>query len=203
MPQPRVITEARQLLVEGRDAEVFFSALIRSMGMTGLQVQDFGSIYELQAFLKAFRIAPGFAATVTSLGIVRDAESDPRAAFNSVRSALRNAGLPTPARPGAAAEGSPRVNVLILPDANSPGMLETLCLQAVVADPVLPCVDSFFACMEEKTGSLPINMEKARAHAFLASRPKPDLLIGQAANAGYWPWGDPAFDHVKRFLLDL
>ncbi len=138
--------------------------------------------------MKAFSIAPGFAATVESIGIVRDAESNPRGAFQSACSALRNAQLPVPPKPRAAAAGSPQVNVLILPDPATPGMLETLCLQAVAQDPVMPCVEEFFRCADQRGVSSPGNPWKARAHAFLSSRPKPDLLIGrqrrQAAGRG-------------------
>lgn len=82
-------------------------------------------------------------------------------------------------------------------------MLETLCLQAVVSDPAIKCVDRYLECVAKRMGSLPGNRDKARLHAFLSSRPKPDLLLGQAASAGYFRWDHPAFDHVKQFLLGL
>jgi hypothetical protein len=46
-------------------------------------------------------------------------------------------------------------------------------------------------------------MPKAKLHAFLASRPKPDLLLGQAAHTGYLPWDSSAFDLLKQFLQAL
>jgi hypothetical protein len=96
MPPLRKITESKQLLVEGRDAEVFFQALLRFMSLTGIQVQNFGGIDELRGFLKALRNASGFRQTVTALGIVRDAETAPGAAFQSACSALNGANLPVP-----------------------------------------------------------------------------------------------------------
>ncbi len=36
MPKPREITAAKQLLVEGRDAAVFFTALMRHMELAGI-----------------------------------------------------------------------------------------------------------------------------------------------------------------------
>ncbi len=202
MPAPRPIDEAGQLVVEGRDAEVFFRAMLRHLGLARMQVQCCGGVDELPGFLKALRNAPGFT-RVVSLGIVRDAETGPKAAFQSVCSALRNAGLAEPRQPELLHGENPRVTILILPSASTAGMLETICLQAVAHDPAIRCVDAYFDCLAQRLDSLPANMSKARVHAFLASRPKPDLLIGEAASAGYWPWDSPAFDHVKRFLQAL
>lgn len=203
MPSPRPITRSRQLVVEGRDAEVFFDALLKHMGLTDVQVQDFGGVDDLRGFLKAFRIAPGFAQEVTSLGIVRDAETDPVAAFQSVCSALEGANLAVPEQAMVPAGHSPRVNVFILPDATTPGMLETICLRAVDDDPAIECIAQYFECVEQRAGSLPDNMHKARVQAFLASRPRPGLLLGQAAHASYWRLNSPAFDHVRRFVQGL
>lgn len=202
MPEPRVIVTPRQLVVEGRDAEIFFNAFLRQMGLAGIQVQNFGGKDELRGFLKALRVTPGFP-RVVSLGIVRDAERDPMAAFQSVCSALRNAGMAVPQQPLMKEEGSPRVSALILPDATTAGALETICLEAVADDPVMQCVKDYFECVRQRMGSLPENLSKAQLHAFLASRPKPDLLLGQAANAGYWPWNSPAFRDMIQFLQSL
>ena len=90
-----------------------------------------------------------------------------------------------------------------LPDCANPGMLETLCLEAVGDDPAVPCVQQYLACLEQRGLDPPGNLHKARLHAFLASRPRPQLLLGQAAHAGYWPWSSPAFDLVKEFLRAL
>ena len=201
MPAPREISASRQLLVEGRDAEVLFRALLSAQGLTGIQVQDFGSITELRGFLKALVRAPGFAEVVT-LGVVRDAETDAAAAYQSVCGALAHAGLPTPGAPGPSG-AAPRVAVFILPDGTAPGMLETVCLESVTGDPATPCLEPFFECVRQQGGALPGNMVKARLHAFLATRPKPDLLLGQAAHAGYWPWASPAFERIKQFLASL
>jgi hypothetical protein len=203
MPPPKSIIGPKQLLVEGRDAEVFFHALLDHVGLADVQIQNFGGKDELPGFLKALRIAPDFARTVTSLGIVRDAETDPTAAFQSVCSALNGANLAVPAQVLVPAGHSPQVRILILPDAATPGMLETLCLQAVNNDPVIECIEQYFECVEQQTGSLPDNMHKARVQAFLASRPRPGLLVGQAAHAGYWHLDNPVFDHVRQFVQGL
>jgi hypothetical protein len=203
VPDPTEINRPVQLLVEGRDALVFFSAFLRYLGITAIQLQNFGGINELGPFLKALRDSPGFLERVGCLGVIRDAESDPGAAFQSVCSALRNAGLPVPPRPRTRAGADPSIAVLILPDEGTDGMLETLCLRAVAEDPARPCVDDYFTCLSETLTALPRNLHKAKIHAFLASRPKSDLQLGQAASAGYFDWANPAFGEVRQFLMDL
>jgi hypothetical protein len=93
--------------------------------------------------------------------------------------------------------------VLLLPDGSTPGTLETLCLRAVSANPIVVCVEEYLQCVERGLGSVPGHRDKARVHAFLASRERPELRVGEAADAGYWPWDDPCFDHVKHFLRSL
>ena len=175
------------------------------MGLEDIQVQNFGGVDELQGFLRGLQRQSGFAQMVVSLGIVRDAERDATAAFQSVYSALSNAGLRKPDRSEAFEGKKPRVGVLILPDATTAGMLETLFLRSVANDPVMPCVDEYFNCVEQRLSSakLPRIMEKARVQVFLASRREPVSPSRWAAHRGYWPWDNPAFDHVKQFLSNL
>ncbi len=201
MPTPIRITESKQLLVEGRSPEIFFGELLNHMDLSGIQLQDFKGIKDLPAFLKGLRIAPNFA-EVVSLGIVRDAEDNPTAAFQSVCSALQNANLGKPDKPCIFEANTPRIGALILPDANRKGMLETLCLQSVESDPVIPCIDEYFCCIKQ-IGVLPRVMDKARLLAFLASRYESVSQLGRASQKNCWPWDDCAFDHVRQFLRNL
>jgi hypothetical protein len=50
---------------------------------------------------------------------------------------------------------------------------------------------------------LPTQPSTAKVQVFLASRSKPDLKLGEAAQAGYWPLDHPAFDQVRAFLQML
>jgi len=70
-----------------------------------------------------------------------------------------------------------------------------------VDDPVRPCLDTYLRCIEEKRGAIPVHLlPKARAHAYLASRPTPDKRVGEAAMNGYWPWDAPAFAPLLAFV---
>lgn len=199
---PAQISKPRLLVVEGIEACVFFDALLKQMGLADtVQTQDFGGVNELSSFLRTLPGTSGFR-QVTSLGIVRDAENNAQSAFQSVCGSLKRAELSVPQQPMVGASGSPKVSVFVLPDCSSPGMLETLCLQSVETDPVMSCVAEYFECVEAN-GILPNNTDKARLHAFLASRNKPGLRLGEAAAKGYWPWDSPVFDPLRQFLRAL
>jgi len=199
---PTPISQPKQLVVEGADAQRFFEAFLRAEGVVNAQVRNFGGNQELPGALEALKRLNGFA-QVGSLAVIRDAENDSAAAFQSVCTTLENAGFPRPARPGEFAPGRPRIGVFILPDATSAGMLESLCLLSVAANPTMPCVYEFFDCLERAGVAAPTKMEKARVQTFLASRPRPGLRLGEAAEAGIWPWNHPALDAARQFLKAL
>ena len=198
MAPPTGIEKPIQLLVEGKAQQNFFEALIQHLRLQdGPQIQDFGGVNELRGFLEAFVETPGFD-TVTSIGIVRDAEESAAAARQSVEGSLRNAGLPVPGDAGK--DGDPAVHVLILPDDEEPGMIETLLCRSVAHEPVNPCIDKFFGCVAALPGFDIRNPDKARAQAYLATRPIPAVSVGVAAQKGYWPLDDEAFAGVRAFL---
>ena len=123
-------------------------------------------------------------------------------AFQSVCGSLRHVNLPCPNVHGQFAAGPPRVGIFIMPNGIDDGMLETLCLLSVASLPEFPCVDGYFRCLQGH-GAVPNNLHKARAHAWLASRPEPDRRVGEAAQAGYWPWASDAFRDLWAFIGSL
>ena len=199
------------LIVEGKDEELFFEALIKNLELTDIQILPIGGKVRLRENLRHLVNKSSDFYLVTSLGIVRDADDDPKAAFQSVSDALKEVKLPTPSNPLIPSTGpNPRnpkyhikVNVFIMPDGNSFGDLEELCLRAVKTDPAMECVDEYFDCLKHKALALPKQMSKAKVHVFLASRIKPDKRLGEAAKAGYWPWNHNTFEKIKNFLFEL
>jgi len=196
------VTYAKLLVVEGRDSFEFFKALLRHLNLLGeMEIRNCGGREELPAYLAALVATSGFD-KVTALGLVQDAERDADAAFRSVCHALSGVGLCAPETPRDVAVGVPRVSVFILPDCCRPGMLETLCLEVVSGDPAMSCVEEYVRCVGERLGVAP-NPAKSRLQAFLASRQRPGLLLGQAAHRGYFPWESSALDELKEFLVSL
>jgi hypothetical protein len=202
--QERPIQTKAQLLVEGRTSEIFFWKMTEQLGLTSIQVRDFGSINELDAYLAVFSRNAKFEEVVGALGIIRDAEQNPaEAAFASVCSSLQKSKLPIPTKINSVEGGEFKTGVFILPDCSSPGMLENLCLESVGDKPEVHCLEDYFACIEKRGGTLPRNMTKAKAFAFLAAQDLNEPLIGTAAKAKIWPWEHPAFAMLQNFLRAL
>ena len=122
--QPNQIRSSTQLLVEGKDGENFFGALCQHLGLTHVQIQNYGGVDELRGFLGAFVLMPDFGG-IERIGVVRDAESSAEGAFQGVQSALAGAKLPVPRAPSALSEDTPLVSALVVPEEGE-GMLETI-----------------------------------------------------------------------------
>ena len=203
MPEIAEITSSIQLLVEGNDQRNFFEAFIEHLALDNIQIQNFRGVNELRGFLLVLVNAPGFRETVQSVGIVRDAEASAQAAFQSVQSSLGNAGLPVPNQPERRAGSSPAVTVLILPGDNSPGMLETLLCQSFAGTPEEACINAFFDCANAIAAVSITNPDKARAYAYLTTKPNPHHSVGMAAKQSYWNLNHPIFKRVREFLRAL
>ena len=203
MPSPAEIEQPIQLLVEGNDQKNFLEKLVCHLHLQGIQIQNFGGVDELSSFLLVFVKSRGFVDSVSSLGIVRDAEESAASAFQSVQSALRKARLSVPAAPGKRSTGSPAVTAYILPGGDKSGMLETLLCRSFSAE-VRACIDAFFSCVDAPPGSQPAHRrDKARAHAYLATKAEPHVSVGVAAQKSYWPLDHPVFADLRNFLTSL
>jgi hypothetical protein len=193
------------LVVEGRDMWEFFGALSQQLGLQNqIEIRDPGGITDWPDFLRALPELAGFGGVV-SLGLVRDSETDPGQAFREVCAALRGGSLPVPAAvlQPTPSPPAPRVTLMLLPDASTPGMLETLCWRALAADPRVPCIDEYLRCIETRTGQPVQRLDKSRIYTYIAAREEPWLLLGKAARSAYFPWDAPAFAEVKQFLQGL
>lgn len=196
------IEQPKQLLVEGNDQRNFFEALLKHLNRQDVQIHNFGGVDELPTFLRGFTGTTGYR-SVTSIGIVRDAEGDAGAAWQSVRSALQRARMPIPANVEQRSAETPYVSVLILPGGYEPGMLETVLNRTFSNDPVNTCIDDFFACVERLPGKKIHIPDKARARAYMWTREKPHVSVGVAAQAGYWDFEHEAFAPLRSFLTAL
>lgn len=198
--KPRIkLQKPKLLIVEGKDDECFFCALAEHLKIEDIQVAGVGGKTQIRGQLQAIVKDDDFG-KVMSLGIIRDANSNPDDAFKSVKDALNAAGLPAPKRSLASTKGPPKVAVMIIPSHQQQGALEDLCLEAVAQDPVLICVDQYFACLDEQKVNRPKSLSKAKVRVFLASRKDPTLPLGISAQKGYWPLDNKAFSNIKVFL---
>jgi hypothetical protein len=203
-PPPVPIALSKLLLVEGDTPKHFFEALLRHLGLdAAVEIRNFHGLGDFRSYLIHLAATTDFR-RVVSLGVVRDAEAKPAVdARQSVTDAFTAAGL-------TGTRTSPvKTAAFILPDDANPGMIETLCMEAVRQDAALSdalgCVEDFFLCLDRKQVALPGAPIRAKnyAQAFLATRLETQIFPGTAAYRGYWPWDSPAFDSLKQFLRNL
>lgn len=205
LPPPVPVSLAKLLLVEGNTPMHFFEALLRHLGLhSQIEIRNYGGIRNLAAYLTTLIAIPTFQQLAKSVGIVRDAEDKPAAiARQSVENALMAAGL-TPQR-----NPPIQTSIFILPDNANPGMIETLCMEAVKNEAAFAgtyrCVEDFFSCLTRNQIALPAlpMLAKHHAQAYLATRPEVQMFPGLAAYRDYWPWGNPAFGPLIDFLQAL
>ncbi len=198
------VDKRKLVVVEGKDDERFFNALLRQIGLTDVQCIGLGGKDEMGKTerWKSLMLTPGFA-QVEALAVVRDADDNPQGAFQSITDTLRNVGLPPPSAPFRTEQGTPKICVIILPDVGSKGELEDLCLQALSNEPVMECVEQFWECVQQREKHPARKVSKAKLHAYLSSRREPGKRLGEAAEAGDIPLDSQAFDGVKQALRDL
>src|SRR5262245_9741778 len=133
MPEP--ISKAKLLLVEGNDEEALFGELLRELQLAEIiQIVPVKGKDRFPDELKGVIGSSNFHQIVTSIGVVRDADDNPKGAFESVCGAIGRAQLIPPSAPLKPSTGSPQVTVMIVPDATTKGMLENICLDSVKDD---------------------------------------------------------------------
>lgn len=206
------VEKPKLLIVEGKDEQFIFEALVKQLALTDIQILPVGGKTLIKKNLAALVLDPDFP-RVKALAILRDADfpENPVVAgtaasdvFRSVCDALAENGLPSPPKHGVFASGSPRTVVFILPDGESDGMLEDLCLASFTSDPAHGCMERYFTCLAAAGITHAENrIAKARMHAILASRPEPDPRLGMAASKGYLDFSAPSFAPILDLLRAL
>jgi hypothetical protein len=188
---------------EGADDVAVVKGVADSIGLAELQIEGIGGKNNLRNFLREAKTRPEFSRNeVAAIGVIRDADNDPVAAFRSVCDALVGNGFKAPGHNGGFAADAIRTGVLIVGPNAGKGMVEDLCLKSVSDRPEFACVDDYFRCIADKSGRKDFTA-KARVRAWMASQTDFDVRVGKAAERGYWPWSSPVFDPVKEFLRQL
>ena len=191
----------KQVVVEGVDDVRVMEALCKHFGIDDVQLVPCGGYNSLRQFLRTFSADPDFR-RVRSLAVIVDADDNPVGRHQGVADALANVGLPRPGEPlEPVSESGLTVAYLVVPHDVPGTMMEDVCLNSVADDPVMECVERYFECVDQADAEGPrdVWMSKARVHAFLASRDRPDLRLGEAADNGIWNFESDAF----RPLVDL
>ena len=195
------------LLVEGIDDARFLDAFLRSIKKPDVQIATVGGTPNFGPFLSGILTRASNFPRLKKLALVRDADTDAQAAFQSIYALLNRAGLPAPAQSwGTAQQDELAVSVAILPDGKSPGNLEDLCLRSIEGShegmKALKCVDGYLFCRNPAT--VPKSKRsKARLHSYLAVADEPGRRLGEAADAKVWDWNSPTLQPLAQFLRQL
>jgi hypothetical protein len=214
MPAPRQpISRPGLIFCEGIDDERFLVELLAFLSIDSIWVERADGESQFQGLVRTLRGRGNFE-QLRALAIVRDADTDAGRKFESVTDLLQAAGYPvppTPARlitgrfPSATTVTVGVVGVFIMPDGDSPGTLEDLCLRAIEQDQALECTREFLDCVRTHTGvTCPDqHIPKAKLNSWLASRANPTLRLGQARASRDIPPDSDAFGPIRQFLQEL
>lgn len=210
MPQKkRRIENENLIIVEGLDEVNFFAKLLKKMEISG-QVLDIGG-KDVFPTMEGFASIPeldGYS-DVKSIVVVRDADVGENAAnraFKSIKTILLRNNIVCPDNIGEFIESDGlKVGVYIMPDCESEGMLEDLCLKSVEEEPVLKCAEGFLECVNTSVqeNEKPKNASKAKAQTFLAGKKEIVKSVGLGAQKDYWNFDHECMDKIKEFLENL
>jgi len=200
-PKPKPIREKKVLAVEGKDEVNFFDALLKHSRIAGFDIRDVGGKDKFKEMLPVLVKVRGFS-DIEVLVVVRDADNDPDAAFDSVRDVLNGQKLDPPDHMNQFSDGNPRIGVFIMPGNSDTGMLEDLCLKTVEEHPAMECVNAFIDCASGLKYP-PKIAAKAKAQAFLAAMPKIVSSVGVGAQKGYWNLDSDELDNLRSFIDNL
>ncbi len=142
-----------------------------------------------------------------ALGILVDANDDPDARWDEVKSRLKRYGCDLPraaARTGTIVDGSPRVGVWLMPDNESSGELEDFIEQLIPPeDKVWPRAVSYIDGIPENERRFASGkIQRARIHAWLAARKEPRKM-GAAIRAGDLDRSAPYGASLRNWLEAL
>ncbi|MDH4120190.1 MAG: hypothetical protein OEV94_00575 [Deltaproteobacteria bacterium] len=207
----------RLLLVEGKDEVNFFEKMLEYLDIKNTQIMDAGGSKKFKEKYKIIVKDPNFK-NVTHFGFVRDAEENSaKDAFNSIidvfhsLEVFNNSLIRTPKTPGEISkffhpisnQYKYKLGVFIMPDNQSPGMLEDLCLKSIEGNPLYACVEQYISCVKETDPQGQLEEQKARVQAYLAGKKPIVNSLGLGAQSGCWDFSHPAFQSIQTFLKDL
>ncbi|MCR4315420.1 MAG: DUF4435 domain-containing protein [Planctomycetes bacterium] len=194
------ILRKRLLIVEGKDEEELFSAIL-GKNLESVQVMPIGGKTKLSENLKSLCNQRGFE-TVEKIAVIRDADEDPDAALVSVHGSLRKCGLTAPSRELIFEGNNPSVAITVLPGNKKKGRLENIVKESLLESDEAACVEGYFSCLREKNAFAPqSDGAKSWVTVYLASKEDDFLRLGHAAQRGLLDFSHEAFASL-HILID-
>lgn len=204
-------TPRRVLWVEGKDdSAVVQSLCARHQLPPVFVVKDKGGVDEVLRGISVELRAPA----LECFGIVADADGDLALRWNAVGEVLQRVGYDVPSRPVAggtvfqSSTGLPRLGLWIMPDNDSPGMLEDFVGALVPGGDFLwtHASRAINAIPQEYRRFRPTERSKAQIHTWLAWQEGPGSPMGQAITKGDLdanaPLAQSFVDWLRRLFIE-
>lgn len=200
--KPAIISRPYLLAGEGKDEVRFFTAILHALGLFEVQVEDYKGKEKLRGYLETLPTRSGFVGLKT-LVIVRDADDNPVGASQSLADSVSR--LKGQLESKSPPVGVCRIETLVLPGEGKPGALEDVVLKSIPKEAIWNCITAFFECRdgldpETFPKHTPAERAKAQVHVWLSAQKRPNLRLGEAAEAGLIDWSSPAFNELRAFL---
>lgn len=214
----KLVSDAPNLILcEGADAHRFLIWFLdfckkNDSRFNTFRVYDFGGNNDLKRYLRLMTQWDDFKSIVTSLCVIRDAETDASAACQSIHDAFTGAGLAAPATPcspasdAGAKHSGIRTGFLLFPSCCATlqnGTLEDLCLRILAKEDAEGVLSDADKALEPYEESLP-RLHKNRLHAYFSLT---DAFvgdkIGEAAQKQAFRYDGPEIASLKSFLLNM
>ena len=120
---------------------------------------------------------------------------------------LKKKKLPIPSKPKEVLTTNPKVGIFIMPNNETEGMLEDLCLQSIQQREINTCIDDYVSCVKSNVLNharlIKFNEGKCRVQTYLASCIPIERELGVAALNYHWNFSCSCFDDIKEFLQVL
>ena len=204
MPRDIKIKSKKILIVEGEDECDIFNFWFEKLKIENVQILGIGGKTQLSQNLVLLKKDSDFD-SVEEIRIIRDADENANAAFQSVCSSLRNATLPVPLsqNQSSATTLKPIIKVFIASNTNNKGSIESYFFNALTDEKRFPCVEEYFNCIKKYEGTvfLESKLEIAKVYVYLAGVPEYSRYrLGWTVSKGLWDLTKSAFKDLLTFI---
>lgn len=188
----------RVILVEGLDDGLLVEAICREEGLArAIQILCYSQGGKLGDFLNLLVRNANFG-IVKHVGLTRDADNGKDEALKSLESAWERASKVLTSL----GMDLPLCSFFALPDNQTTGRLENLCLLSPSFPQILKCAQEMYDCALA-VATYGIDREKAIVAAYLSMMERGRLQLGTGAQAGSWNLRSEAFGPLRQFLVAL
>jgi predicted ATP-dependent endonuclease of OLD family len=186
------------ILVEGKTDKIFFEELIKFIGRENdFQVVDIKGKDKLKNIIKFSDFS-----LVKILVVVQDADNDPKRAFQSIRDAIKNSGFSIPLKSYEISDGNLKTAIIILPDEDKEGDLESLIVEHLKNRPEFNCVEGFVDCAKSFNIDLK-KLSKAKLYAYISITSEPDANFDTFIKKKIIDFNDERFKKLIDFIKSL